>query len=89
MKPKVVDGFFRHYENSAHACICTDQHNVVVSVENIGSDNDIHIETEDGPYVVLTPGTKASFGSLRLTREQLKLAYRTRPLLNYEDEETP
>jgi hypothetical protein len=82
----VMDGYYRSYENLKHVSICL-ENNQVVSVENISEDVDVHIKNE--PYVVLTPGTKVTFGSLnrRPTRDELKLVYRSRPSLNYEDED--
>lgn len=80
----LMDGFYRSYENLKHATICV-ENNQVVSVENVSEDMNIHIQLDQ--YIVLAPGTKITFGSLkrRPTRDELKLVYRSR--LDYEEDE--
>lgn len=82
----LMDGFYRSFENLKHVEVCIED-NRVVSVENISEDMDVHIKNDT--YIVLSPGSKVSFGSLkrRPTLEELKLTYRSHQGLNYEDTE--
>lgn len=85
-KSDVLDNFYESYEELEYATIRVGMDNFVISVENTSEDMAVHVKPDNGPYTVLSPGTKVSFGSLKFTRDQLKLVYRSHPPLNYEDD---